>query len=79
MYNIVIQHFYRLYYFQGYYYITSMYLCALQYIPVAYLFNMLVCVPIQTVHPKGYQFWVFIGRTDVEAETPIFWPPDAKS
>ena len=30
-------------------------------------------------HPKGNQSWVFIGRTDVEAETPIFWPPDAKS
>ena len=34
---------------------------------------------IQPVHPKGDQFWVFIGRTDVEAETPVFWPPDAKS
>ena len=34
---------------------------------------------IQTVHPKGDQSWVFIGRTDVEAETPILWPPDAKS
>ena len=34
---------------------------------------------IQPVHPKGNQFWVFIGRTDIEAETPIFWPPDAKS
>ena len=34
---------------------------------------------IQPVHPKGNQFWVFIGRTDVEAETPIFWPPDVKS
>ena len=31
---------------------------------------------IQTVHPKGDQSWVFIGRTDVEAETPILWPPD---
>ena len=34
---------------------------------------------IQPVHPKGNQFWVFIGRTDAEAETPILWPPDAKS
>ena len=34
---------------------------------------------IQSVHPKGDQSWVFIGRTDVEAETPILWPPDAKS
>ena len=34
---------------------------------------------IQPVHPKGDQSWVFIGRTDVEAETPILWPPDAES
>ena len=34
---------------------------------------------IQTVHPKGDQSWVYIGRTDAEAETPILWPPDAKS
>ena len=34
---------------------------------------------IQPVHPKGDQSWVFIGRIDVEAEAPIFWPPDAKS
>ena len=33
----------------------------------------------QPVHPKGNQSWVFIGRTVVEAETPILWPPDAKS
>ena len=37
------------------------------------------CKEIQPVHPQGDQSWVFIGRTDVEAETPIFWPPDAKS
>ena len=37
------------------------------------------CKEIQTVHPKGDQTWVFIGRTDVEAETPILWPPHAKS
>ena len=37
------------------------------------------CKKIQPVHPKGDQSWVFIGRTDVEAETPIFWPPDMKS
>ena len=37
------------------------------------------CKEIQPVHPKGNQSWVFIGRTDVEAETPIIWPPDAKS
>ena len=34
---------------------------------------------IQRVHPKGVQSWVFIAGTDVEAETPIFWPPDVKS
>ena len=37
------------------------------------------CREIQPVHPKGDQSWVFIGRTDVEAETPILWPLDAKS
>ena len=37
------------------------------------------CKEIQPVHPKGDQSWVFIGRTDVEAETAILWPPDAKS
>ena len=34
---------------------------------------------IQAVHPKGNQSWIFIGRTDVEAETPILWPPDVKN
>ena len=34
---------------------------------------------IQPVHPKGDQSWVFIGRTDDEAETSILWPPNAKS
>ena len=34
---------------------------------------------MQPVHPKGNQPWIFIGRTDIEAETPILWPPDAKS
>ena len=37
------------------------------------------CKEVQLVHPKGDQSWVFIGRTGVEAETPIFWPPDVKS
>ena len=37
------------------------------------------CKEIQPVHPKGDQSWVFIGRTDFEAETPIFWPPHVKS
>ena len=34
------------------------------------------CKEIQPVHPKGDQSWVFIGRTEAEAETPILWPPD---
>ena len=37
------------------------------------------CKEIQPVHPKGDQSWVLIGGTDVEAETPILWPPDAES
>ena len=37
------------------------------------------CKEIQSVHPKGNQSWIFIGRTDVEAETPVLWPPDAKN
>ena len=34
---------------------------------------------IQPVHPNEYQYWIFIGRTDAEAETPILWPPDGKN
>ena len=34
---------------------------------------------LNPVHPKGNQSWIFIGRTDAEVETPIFWPPDAKN
>ena len=37
------------------------------------------CKEVQPVHPKGDQSWMFIGKTDVEAETPILWPPDAES
>ena len=37
------------------------------------------CKEIQPVHPKGNQSWIFIGRTNAEAETPILWPPDAKN
>ena len=37
------------------------------------------CKEIQPVHRKGDQSWVFIGRTDVETEIPILWPPDEKS
>ena len=37
------------------------------------------CKQIQPVHPKGNQSWIFIERTDAEAETPILWPPDVKN
>ena len=41
--------------------------------------NLLNCKEIQSVHTKGNQSWTFIGRNDAEAETPVFWPPDAKN
>ena len=41
--------------------------------------NLLDCKEIQPVHPKGNQSWLFIGRTDAEAETPVLWPPDIKN
>ena len=41
--------------------------------------STLDCKEIQPVHPKGDQAWVFIGRTDAEAETPVLWPPHAKN
>ena len=41
--------------------------------------GILDCKEIQSVHPKGDQSWVFIGRTDAEAETSVLWPPHAKS
>ena len=37
------------------------------------------CKEIKPVSPKGNQSWIFIGRTDAEAEPPILWPPDAKN
>ena len=37
------------------------------------------CKEILPIHPKGDQSWVFIGRNDAKAETPIFWPPDARA
>ena len=40
---------------------------------------LLDCKEIQPVHPKGNQSWIFIGRIDANAETPILWPPDVKS
>ena len=39
----------------------------------------LYCKEIKPVHPKENQSWIFIGRTDAEAETPELWPPDAKN
>ena len=61
--------------------------------PLSYFYNILehltvlektlespfYCKDIKPVNPKGDQSWVFIGRTDAEAEAPILWPPDAKS
>ena len=41
--------------------------------------NPLNCKEIQPVHPKGDQSWVFFGRNDAKAETPVLWPPHAKS
>ena len=41
--------------------------------------SSLDCKEIQPVHPKGNQSWIFIGRTDAEAEVPIWWPSDARS
>ena len=43
------------------------------------LLSPLDCKEIQPVHPKGNQSWIFIGRTDAKAETPILWPPDVKN
>ena len=41
--------------------------------------SLLDCKEIQPVHPKENESWIFIGRTDAEAETPVLWPPDVKS
>ena len=43
------------------------------------LWSPLDCKEIEPVNPEGNQSWIFIGRTDAEAETPILWPPDAKN
>ena len=48
-------------------------------VPGKTLENPLDCKEIKPVNPKGNQHWVFIGRTDAEAEAPILGPPDAKS
>ena len=47
-------------------------------VPEKILESPLDCNEIKPVHPKGDQSWVFIGRSDAEAEAPILWPPDAK-
>ena len=46
--------------------------------PEKTLKSLLDCKEIQPVHPKGNHSWIFIGRTDAEAEAPILWPPDEK-
>ena len=47
--------------------------------PKNWCFWTVVLEKIHPFHPKGNQFWIFIGRTDAEAETPVVWPPDAKN
>ena len=51
----------------------------LNWVPEKTLESPLDCEEIQPVHPKGNQSWIFIRRTDAEAEAPILWPPDAKN
>ena len=58
---------------------TNKELMLLNYVLEKTLESLLDCKEIRPVHPKGNQFGIFIGRTDAEAETPIFWPPDTKS
>ena len=41
--------------------------------------DLLDCIEIQPINPKGNQTWIFIGRTDAEDETPVLWPPDVKN
>ena len=53
--------------------------CALNYVLEKTSESPLDCKEIQPVNPKGNQSWIFIGRTDAEAEIPILWPPDAKN
>ena len=55
------------------------YWCFWTAVLVKTLESPLNCKEIQRVHPKGDQSWIFIGRTEAEAETPILWPPDAKN
>ena len=62
-----------------YAFISSYVICFWTVVLEKTLESPLGCKEIQPVHPKGDQSRVFIGRTDVEAETPILWPPDVKS
>ena len=60
--------------------IVSWYSFLLFSISAFFLFlSTIICKEIQPVHSKGDQYWVFIGRADAKAETPILWPPHAKS
>ena len=58
--------------------LAKWYLCFLIVVLEKTLESALDCKEIQPVHPKGNQSWIFIGRTDAEAEIPTLWPPDAK-
>ena len=53
--------------------------CILTVVLEKTLESPLDCKEIKSVHPKGDWSWIFTGRTDAEAETPVFWPPDAKN
>ena len=53
--------------------------CCCHHVGSVPLWSLALKYFIQPAHPKGDQSWVFTGRTDVEAETPILWPPDSKS
>ena len=60
--------------------VCSLHLCLFCCLTYRVILTVLsICKEIQPVHPKRDQSWVFIGGTDVEAETPVLWPPDAKS
>ena len=78
-----IMHFYWMFNFMACYvhkYVTSNYgLQILLYLYMKTLESPLDCKEIQPVHSKGDQFWVFFGRNDPKAETPVLWPPHAKS
>ena len=61
------------------FWLRSIYSCFWTVVLEKTLASPLDCKEIQPVHPKGDQSWVFIGRNDAEAETPVLWPPHAKS